>query len=416
MSASAASSEHPAPEAGDPSAPASANAPAFGTVASTVQPDLEAAVRTRLIDLRIAQHAHPGPFEPLEMLALRLALIQQHPRPRLRQPQLVIFAGDHGLAVEVADAVPCDTESIVGDLLDSRLPLPVLAHLQGVTTHVVDCGLANTVETRPGMLARKIAHGTRNCRFAQAMTQQQVQAAMRAGRDIVDALPGNVLACAGLGMGSHAVSALLLSQLTGLALDDIILPRGADPTNSLREQHLNLLRQIQRSQNRHAALDNPLEALAAFGGFETAMMVGAMIAAASRRHLLIIEGLNACAALAVAERIAGPVGEYAMVASRLPTQASGPGDRPGGHEVALSILQAQALPEMHLQGIDGTGIPLSWPWVQAAASLLSDVQPAPGGPPQPATSSPQAVPDIPPAPAAETAETQPSQRAATTEG
>lgn len=402
-----------APETGDPGTPAPAAAPPFGTVVSTADPALEATVQTRLIDLRIAQHAHPGPFEPLEVLALRLALIQQHPRPRLRQPQLVIFAGDHGLAVEVADAVPCDTEGIVSDLLESRLPLPVLAHLQGITTHVVDCGLANTVETRPGMLARKIAHGTRNCRVAQAMTQQQVQAAMRAGRDIVDALPGNVLACAGLGMGSHAVSALLLSQLTGLALDDIIQSRSADPTNSLREHHLHLLRQIQRSQNRHAALDNPLEALAAFGGFETAMMVGAMIAAASRRHLLIIEGLNACAALAVAERIAGPVGEYAMVASRFPTQVAGTGDRPGGHEVALSILQAQALPDLHLQGIDGTGIPMSWPWVQAAASLLSEVQsapiPTPLSGPAPVAAADETAPSDPEASA-------PAQRAATTEG
>lgn len=392
---------------------AAAPAPALGTVESTAAPDLEAVVRSRLIDLRIAQHAHPGPFEPLEVLALRLALIQQHPRPRLRQPQLVIFAGDHGLAVEVADAVPCDTEGIVSDLLESRLPLPVLAHLQGITTHVVDCGLANTVEARPGMLARKIAHGTRNCRFAHAMTQQQVYAAMRAGRDIVDALPGNVLACAGLGMGSHAISALLLSQLTGLALEDIIQPHGADPTNSLRDPHLSLLRQVQRSQNRHAALDNPLEALAAFGGFETAMMVGAMIAAASRRHLLILEGLNACAALAVAERIAGPVGEYVMVASRFPMQTPGTADRPG-HEAALSILQAQTLPDLQMQGIDGTGIPMSWPWVQAAASLLSDVQSVAHTMPADSaaavtTSEPAAQPA-----AAESAAT--PQRAATTEG
>lgn len=406
--------EAPAPDAGEPGAP-TPTAPPFGTVASTAAPDLEAAVRTRLIDLRIAQHAHPGPFEPLEVLALRLALIQQHPRPRLRQPQLVIFAGDHGLAVEVADAVPCDTEGIVSDLLDSRLPLPVLAHLQGITTHVVDCGLANTVETRPGMLARKIAHGTRNCRFAHAMTQQQVQAAMRAGRDIVDALPGNVLACAGLGMGSHAVSALLLSQLTGLALEDIVQPRGADPTNSLRDPHLSLLRQIQRSQNRHAALDNPLEALAAFGGFETAMMVGAMIAAASRRHLLILEGLNACAALAVAERIAGPVGEYVMVASRFPTQTPGAHDRPG-LEAALSILQAQALPDLHLQGIDGTGIPMSWPWVQAAASLLSDVQLAPNPVPTGGETPSGGATTGEPGPSAAEASAPQTQRAATTEG
>jgi nicotinate-nucleotide--dimethylbenzimidazole phosphoribosyltransferase len=37
--------------------------------------------------------------------------------------------------------------------------------------------------------------------------------------------------------------------------------------------------------------------LAAFGGFEVAVMVGLMLVAASKRHLLMVDGVPACAAL-----------------------------------------------------------------------------------------------------------------------
>ena len=47
------------------------------------------------------------------------------------------------------------------------------------------------------------------------MTLDQAHAAIRAGMEIADALPGNVLACAGIGVGSHESAALVLSRLTG---------------------------------------------------------------------------------------------------------------------------------------------------------------------------------------------------------
>jgi nicotinate-nucleotide--dimethylbenzimidazole phosphoribosyltransferase len=341
------------------------------TVVPIAHGALEESIRYRLGQRRLT-HGTPGPLAPLEILALRLALIQNQAKPRIKQAQLVIFGGDHGLAVDVvAPSHLQDSVALINDILTSKVPLAVLAHQRGMTTRVVDCGLATDLTAQPGMLARKIAHGTRNCRLAAAMSVAQVQAAIRAGQDIVEALPGNLLACVGLGTGSHAVASLVISQITGVSLAELIHASTSAPegvgTNA-DDPHLKKLRLIQKNQNRHGTIEDPIEVLAAFGGFETAMMVGAMIAAAKRRHPLMVEGMNASAAMLIAHRLTGSLGDYCFVA--------GHHAQPSGMETIYSQIGAQTLPYIGLDGIDGTQIPLTLPLLEAAAALLSDVQDA----------------------------------------
>jgi nicotinate-nucleotide--dimethylbenzimidazole phosphoribosyltransferase len=104
--------------------------------------------------------------------------------------------------------------------------------------------------------------------------------------------------------------------------------------------------------------------LAAFGGFEIAMMVGAMLTAAHKRHLIMVDGIAACAALLVATRIGGPLPDYCVFCR----STSHP-----GLDAVLAGFQATALLELGLNAVDGTGITLTWPLLAAAASLLSDV-------------------------------------------
>jgi hypothetical protein len=109
---------------------------------------------------------------------------------------------------------------------------------------------------------------------------------------------------------------------------------------------------------------DPIEVLAAFGGFEVAVMVGVMLMAASKRHLLMVDGLPACAALMVASRIAQPVTDYCVFC------------RSHGHrglDQALNLFRASALLELGMESTDGTGATLAWPLVRSAAALLTEV-------------------------------------------
>ena len=124
--------------------------------------------------------------------------------------------------------------------------------------------------THERLLMRKIAHGTRNARVGPAMSVDQAQAAIRAGMEIGQSLPGNVLACAGLGVGSHESAALILSRLTGAPVRELLLAHPQMDPNLLTH----LLAVTQGAQGRHRDVTDPVEVLAAFGGFDIAMMTG----------------------------------------------------------------------------------------------------------------------------------------------
>jgi nicotinate-nucleotide--dimethylbenzimidazole phosphoribosyltransferase len=304
-----------------------------------------------------------GNLGELEPLAVRIGLIQNTLKPRFESPQLALFAADHGLAVDGvcsnASGQP-STASLVQDLLGARLPVSVFARIQGMALNVVDCGVAESVAAHPRLLARKIAHGTRNLRVTSAMSLDQAHAAIRAGMEIADALAGNVIACAGMGIGSHESAALVLSGLSGDAIRGLVMPQV--PLSTEADALLTMV--MTTAQGRHGHLTDAVEVLAACGGFEIAMMVGVMLVAASKRHLIMVDGLPACAALMAASRIAPTVTDYCVFCR----SHSHP-----GLTQALSLFHAMALLELGMESTDGTGATLAYPLVRSAAALLTDV-------------------------------------------
>lgn len=328
---------------------------------SLISPTANAVLEQALRDKLQRRSETTGELGELEPLAVRLGLIQNTLKPRFRTPQLVLFAADHGLAVDgIGGNAKQATTQIVQRLLTSQLPVGVFARIQGLELSVVDCGLADSVPPHARLLARKIAHGTRNARVTSAMSLDQAHAAIRAGMEIADAMAGNMIACAGVGVGSHESASLVLSRLSGASLRDLIVSGPAMPQDELARQ----LVVLQGAQARHKDVTDPVEVLAAFGGFEVAMMVGVMLVAGSKRHLIVADGMPACAALMVASRIAPAVTDYCVFS------------RSHGHpglDHALGLFHASALLELGLQSTDGTGATLAWPLIRSAAALLADV-------------------------------------------
>ena len=338
-------------------------------IATTSNPLLEQALLQKLHRRDQVQ----GGLGELDPVAVRLGLLQHSLKPRFREPQLVLFAADHGLAVDGIHAGPGrQTEEMVQQVLAGQLPVAVFARLQGVALSVVDCGVAVKLPAHERLIQRKIAHGTRNARVGNAMSLEQAHAAIRAGMEIGDNLRGNLIACAGLGVGSHESAALVLSRLTDTPVRELMV--SGPQMNPDLLAHLMIV--VQGAQGRHRDITDAVEVLAAFGGFETAVMVGAMLVAASKRHLIMVDGIAACAALMVASRIAESVVDY-CVFCRSHTH--------NGLDRALSLFQASALLELGLDTTDGAGACLSWPLVNSATALLTemgegdDVQSQPAG-------------------------------------
>ncbi len=326
-------------------------------IAPTANPLLERALR----DTMSRRHANSGSLGELEPLAIRLGLIQNTLKPRLHDPQLVLIAGDHGLAVEGLAIEGGPTTAVeVRRLLSGHVPVAVLAACQGMALTVVDAGTAERIEPHDKLLIRKIAHGTRNTRVTQAMSVDQAQAALKAGMEIGESLPGNVVACAGLGIGSDVSAALVLSRLSGMQARELLL--GSARVDASLHSRLTVLAQTALARHRDAS--DPIEVLAAFGGFEVAMLAGLMLSAAQQRRLVMVDGIVASTALLVASRIADAVIDYCVFCRS---------QQHLGFDAAMRLFQSGALLELNLNSrIDGCGAAMSWPLVNAASALLTE--------------------------------------------
>lgn len=330
-------------------------------ISPTANPELEKALRDR-VDRRSAIAGALGELEPL---AVRLGLVQNTLTPRFRDPVLALFAADHGLVVEgigaqASSAAARATKDQVQMALHAQLPVSVFARLQGLHLTVVDCGVAENLAPHARLLARKIAHGTRNVKSTAAMSQEQAHAGVRVGMEIADNLPGNVLACAGMGQGSAECAALVLTRLSDQSLRDFVVSGPA-----MRQDDLtHLLEVLNAALSRHRDIKDAMEVLAALGGFEIAVMVGAMLVAASKRSLIIVDGIAACAALKIASMICAPVTDYAVFCRSHVHR---------GLDEALALFHASALLELGMDSADGTGAALAWPMIRSAAALLTDL-------------------------------------------
>jgi nicotinate-nucleotide--dimethylbenzimidazole phosphoribosyltransferase len=302
-----------------------------------------------------------GALGRLESLALQLGLIQQNDTVTLREPQMVVFAADHGIAAEGVSAFPqAVTVQMVGNMLAGGAAINVFARQHGFALQVADAGVAADLPAHPQLLQRKIAHGSRNIANEPAMTPVQAQAALRAGMDIVQSLPGNVVAFGEMGIANTSAAALLFARLAGVSIDDAT-GRGTGLDDA---QLAHKRRVLAAALAHHAGATQPMDALAALGGFEIAMMAGAMLQAASERRVVLVDGFIAGAAALVARALSPAVQDYMVFCHQ--------GDE-HGHRLLLAHLKARPLLALDLRLGEGTGALLAWPLVQSAANFLREM-------------------------------------------
>jgi len=252
------------------------------------------------------------------------------------------------------------TAQMVENMLAGGAAVNVLTRQHGIPLTLVDAGVARELAPRPGLLQRKIGFGTQDASQGPAMSAAQCAAALAAGRALLRERPGNVVLFGEMGISNTSAAALLMARLGGLPIEHCC-GRGAGLDDAALAHKTAVLA---HTLERHAGARTPLEALAAFGGFEIAMMAGAMLEAAHERRLLVIDGFIVCAALLVAQRLAPAIGDYCVFSHR---------GAEAGHARLLDLLQAEPLLALGLRLGEGSGAALAWPLVDAAARLLHEM-------------------------------------------
>lgn len=320
------------------------------------------------LQAKIDQKTKPlGSLGKLEATALKLGLIQNTLSPALKNPAIVIFAGDHGIAHSGVSAFPqAVTAQMVFNFLRGGAAINVFAKTSGMALKIVNSGVAETITdfaNHPDFINTPIALGTKSFATEAAMSAAQAQQALEAGAAVVRQLAAsgcNVIGFGEMGIANTSAAACIISRLAKLPLEQCVgRGTGVDDAGLARK-----LAVLQGAMALHSSAQSPQGVLAAFGGFEIAMMTGAYLEAAQQKMLIIVDGFITTSALLVASQMAPAVLDY-CVYSHLSHEA--------GHRAVLAHLKADPLLQLDLRLGEGTGAALAYPLVVAAAAFLNDM-------------------------------------------
>ncbi|MDP1611442.1 MAG: nicotinate-nucleotide--dimethylbenzimidazole phosphoribosyltransferase [Sulfuritalea sp.] len=323
---------------------------------------------------KIDQKTKPlGALGRLESLALQLGLIQQSLSPKLVNPFVLVCAGDHGAAKAGVSAFPQEvTWQMVENFLAGGAAINVLARQAGMTLVVADAGVAHEFGPRDGLVDAKVgADGTANYLDGAAMSEAECVTAMNHGATLVRefvAAGCNVVGFGEMGIGNTASASLITHCITGLPLADCVgRGTGLDDAGLTRKRALlaqALAAWPERPTAGSAATDDAIRILARFGGFEIAMLAGAMLAAAEARMTLLIDGFIVTSALLVAAQVSPAILDYCVFAHC---------SNEAGHRRQLAWLKAQPLLDLGLRLGEGTGAALALPLLNAACAFMNEM-------------------------------------------
>lgn len=302
-----------------------------------------------------------GSLGRLEQLALQIGLLTGSLMPPVLQASMLIFAADHGVMDENVSAYPQSvTWQMVENFLAGGAAVNVFARQNACALQIIDAGVKYDFGVRVGLIDKKVAYGSQNFALQAAMTPSQCAQALQAGIELVAGVESHVIGFGEMGIGNTTVASALMQKITGLPLAQCVgAGTGLDAAGIAHKQHV-----LARALQLHANEEEPLAILAALGGFEIAMMVGAMLAAAKARKLIVIDGFIVTSAMLVARMLQPAVQEYCVFAHC---------SDESGHRAMLDFLQVQPLLSLGMRLGEGSGAVLALPLLHAARNFLVEM-------------------------------------------
>lgn len=306
----------------------------------------------------------------IENLAKKICLIQNTINPKLINPHIVVFAGDHGITKEGVSAYPQDvTWQMVENFLARGAAINVFAKNSGIKLIIVDAGVNHDFRKSlrfDKLVNAKINDGTKSFLNESAMTEDECLQAFAKGGEIVEDIINqgcNIIGFGEMGIGNTSSSAILCHLLSEIPLNEFV-GKGTGLDAKGIENKTNILYKALNNYLNNLQIDKKsfLTAVAYFSGFEIVMMAGAMYKAAFRQVPILVDGFISTTAFAIAHKLSARIFEYAIF-SHISEEA--------GHKKILSYLGAKPLVNWHLCLGEGTGAALIYPIVVQAVSMVN---------------------------------------------
>lgn len=286
----------------------------------------------------------PGALGRLENLAIWYSGWRSDPRPQVRAPQVIVFAGNHGVTSQGVSAFPPEvTVQMVANFEHGGAAINQLANVAGarMDVHALDLNRP-TVDFTTGP----------------AMSDAECLDALQTGWGAVDP-DADLLVVGEMGIGNTTSAAAICHALFGGTAEDWT-GRGTGVDDAGLQIKTDV---VARGVALHKSRGTDgLGVLACLGGREIAAMAGAIAAARALRIPVILDGFICCSAAACL---------LAVDATALDHTIAGHQSDESGHAALLKALGKDPLLSLGLRLGEGSGGALAISILKSAVACHS---------------------------------------------
>ncbi|MDQ1770293.1 nicotinate-nucleotide--dimethylbenzimidazole phosphoribosyltransferase [Labilibaculum sp. A4] len=305
-----------------------------------------------------------GSLGVLEKLAVKIGCIQNTLSPELKQPTIMVFAADHGIALDGVSPYPQEvTWQMVANFLSGGAAINVFGRQNGIDIRIIDAGVNFDFDKSSGVINAKVNYGTKSYLNEPAMTAEQFKTAIKRGADLCDKMHregSNIIGFGEMGIGNTSSAAILLHILAGVDLKECV-GRGTGWDDEGLKKKYEILKNAVANYNGDNYVEN---ILTHFGGFEIVMIAGAMLKAAELKMVILVDGFIISSALLAASKINSDVLEYCIFTHK---------SNENGHKHMLQHLKAEPILDLGMRLGEGTGAAVAYPIIESSVNFLNQM-------------------------------------------
>ncbi|MBU1140384.1 MAG: nicotinate-nucleotide--dimethylbenzimidazole phosphoribosyltransferase [Proteobacteria bacterium] len=299
-------------------------------------------------------------------LAVDLAGMTRSMSPPVSKKAIVTMAGDHGVVAEGVSKFPQEvTPQMVYNFVNGGAGINALARQAGAEVIVVDMGVAKDFPPEKGLILKKIAYGTKNIAQGPAMSRDEAERAIIAGIEVFeDELSRKGIDIVGLGemgIANTTPSSAIVACLAKSKVEEVT-GRGTGIDENQLKNKIRVIKQAIKVN--HPDPEDGLDVLSKIGGFEIGGLVGCILAAASHRVPIVIDGFISCASALIAIKLAPLTRDYIFVSHNSMEK---------GHKIALEYIGKIPMFDLGMRLGEGTGAALGISFIEAGVKILTQM-------------------------------------------
>ena len=305
-----------------------------------------------------------GSLGILEKLAVKIGCIQNTLSPELKKPTIMVFAADHGIALDGVSPYPQEvTWQMVANFINGGAAINVFSRQNGIDIKIIDAGVNFDFDKSFDVINAKVDYGTKSYLNEPAMTAEQFELALNRGADFCTKIHKegcNIIGFGEMGIANTSSAAILLHLLSNVDLKECV-GRGTGWDDEGLKKKYEILKTAVSNYDGDNQVKN---ILTHFGGFEIVMILGAMLKAAELKMIIMVDGFIISAALLAASKIDANILDYCIFTHK---------SNENGHKFMLEDLKAEPILDLGMRLGEGTGAAVAYPIIESAVNFLNQM-------------------------------------------